>query len=93
MNIGNISEIIGSGAVVISVVYLAFQVRKQTEEARLAATRELAGQFAEVLAPLTQDKDFNELYLEAVRDYDSLPNPERLRMSAYLQRGFRLMEQ
>ena len=45
MNIGNISEIIGSAAVVISVVYLAFQVRKQTEEARLAATRDLAPKF------------------------------------------------
>jgi hypothetical protein len=32
-----VGEIIGAIAVVISVVYMAIQIRKQTEEARLSA--------------------------------------------------------
>jgi hypothetical protein len=39
--IGAVGEIVGAVAVVVSVIYLSVQVEKQTEEARLTATREL----------------------------------------------------
>ena len=42
---GAIGEIIGATAVVVSVIYLAVQIRGQTEQAKLAATRELMSNF------------------------------------------------
>ncbi len=41
--LGAIGEIVGATAVVISVIYLAVQIRKQTVESRLSATRDHVG--------------------------------------------------
>ena len=93
MNWGNLSEIIGSAAVVISVIHLAFQVRKQVEEARLAATRDLAAQFQEATKILAEDEKLIEIYQKGIADYDSLPDTERLRLSICLINTFRVIEQ
>ncbi|MGR8946690.1 MAG: hypothetical protein ACU84Q_01495 [Gammaproteobacteria bacterium] len=86
-------EIIGAGAVVISVFYLAFQVKKQTEESKLSASRELAALYHDLLGDVQNDKEFSELYLKAVQNYDELPNSERIRVALLFQRGFRILEQ
>jgi hypothetical protein len=57
--IGAVGEVFGAIAVVVSVIYLAIQVRKQTEEARLAATRELAAQFQSMVEPVAHDSGFS----------------------------------
>ena len=93
MNWGNLSEIIGSAAVVISVIYLAFQVRKQVQEARLAATRELAAQFQESVRLIAEDEKLAEIYQKGIADYDSLPSNERLRLSICFINTFRVIEQ
>jgi len=91
--IGAIGEVFGALAVVISVVYLAVQVRKQIEESRLSATRDLHEHYQTLLASLTSDPTLTDLYGKGVQDYDSLPNTERLRLSIYFQRLFRQLEQ
>jgi len=93
MNWGNISEIIGTVAVVVSVIYLAFQVRKQTEEARLAATRELSAQFQDTLRLYIEDEKFNEIYRNGIADYEALEEGDRLRFSMALVSSFRVLEQ
>ena len=60
--IGAVGEIIGAAAVVVSVFYLAAQVRKQTEEERLSATRELSELFLVTIGSVREDKEFAEIY-------------------------------
>ena len=91
--IGAVSEAAGAIAVMVSVVYLAVQVRKQTRESRFAATRELAAQFQDTLKEIIDDAGFAAIWLKGVQDYDSLPNVERIRVALYLQRVCRIMEQ
>jgi hypothetical protein len=90
---GAIGEVIGAAAVVISVIYLAVQVRRQTDQARLAATRELAGIYNETLTRLIDDPSLGEIWLKAASGYADLPNNERLRIASYYQRLLRFMEQ
>jgi hypothetical protein len=91
--ISAVSEALGSIAVMISVVYLAVQIRKQTHESMLAATRELAAQFQDALKEVIDDADFAAIWLKAVQDYDGRPGAERIRIGLFLQRVCRIMEQ
>ncbi len=90
---GAIGEVVGAAAVVISVVYLAVQVRRQTDQSRLAATRELASQYNNCLDRIIDGEKLGEIWLKAAENYDALPNAERLRMASLYQSLMRSMEQ
>jgi len=79
--IGAIGELIGAAAVVISVVYLAVQIRGQTSESRLAATRELSSKRTDAMKMVLADDGLLQVYLIALRDYESLEGEERLKAS------------
>jgi hypothetical protein len=91
--IGAFGEIAGAIGVIVSVIYLAVQVRKQTEESRLEATRSLAGQYQAAIGAVADDKELSEIWLKAIKDYESLQDSERLRASLQFQRLFRVLEQ
>ena len=79
--IGAIGELIGATAVVISVGYLAVQIRGQTSESRLAATRELSSKRTDVMKMALSDDALIKVYLKALRGYESLEGEERLKAS------------
>ncbi len=81
--IGAVGEIIGAAAVVISVIYLAIQIKRQTDQARLAATRELAVAWNEILRLPIEDEKFADLFLKAAPGYHALPNNERLNRAGF----------
>ena len=57
---GSIGEVIGGVAVIITLIYLARQIKAQTKEARLLATRDLARDWAEMLRFISgDDKNFD----------------------------------
>jgi len=89
---GAIGEMIGAVAVVASVIYLAVQIRKQTQEARLAATRDLATQFQAGLDLIVQDKELCAAWGKGVQNYLGLPDEERLRIALLMQRITRVLE-
>jgi hypothetical protein len=91
--IGAVGEIIGALAVVVSVVYLAAQVKKQTTESQLAATRELSTLYNDCLNPAFQEKEFSSLYLGAIQNYDDIPREDRFRIAMYIQKVCRMFEQ
>ena len=77
--IGAIGELIGASAVVISVIYLAVQIRRQTSESRLAATRELSTKRTDFMKMALSDEALLRVYLKALRGYESLEGEERLK--------------
>jgi len=91
--IGAIGEIVGAAAVVISVGYLAVQIGRQTDQSRLAATRELAAEWSQIMHSLMDNSELCEIFLRAAADYESLPNIERMKMAVLFQRVLRLLEQ
>lgn len=91
--VGAISETVGVVVVVTSVWYLAVQIRKQTDEARMTATRDLARDWNELNADLSRDPELIRLYREAIFDIDGLEDNERLQFGFLMNRGFRCFEQ
>ena len=91
--LGNIGEFLGGVAVIITLLYLALQIRKQSADAKLEATRALAGDYSLVLGQLVQDKELCQIYLRGIRDYMSLPDDDRIRLSLCFLRLTRAMEQ
>ncbi len=91
--LGAISETLGAAVVVASVWYLAIQIRKQTEEASMTATRELARDFNEIGADLTRDPELLRLYRSAIMDLDGLEDDDRLRIGFLFSRFFTCFEQ
>ena len=70
--ISTASEFVGAVAVVASVIYLATQIKRQTTESKLAATRDLSAKRVEGMQFLLGDEALSEIYLRAIDDYDSL---------------------
>jgi len=91
--IGAVGEIIGAAAVVVSVIYLALQIRAQNVESRLAATRDLASKRAEPLKLLVGDDAAIEVWLKAIRDYESLQGHDRMKASLMFNLIMRTSEQ
>ena len=91
--IGAISEAVGVAVVVASVWYLAVQIRKQTDEARMTATRDLARDWNEFNADLSRDPGLVRLYREAIFDIDGLEDNDRLQFGFLMNRCFRSFEQ
>jgi hypothetical protein len=87
---GAIAEALGALAVILSVLYLATQIRSQTREARLSATRDLSTEFRQVLESIALDHEYSEIYQAGIYDYEGLADNDRMRVS-YMLRSFLLI--
>lgn len=90
--IGALGETIGALAVIISLVYLALQIRAQTREARLQSSYQITEAFREAISSL-QDIQRATLTVKALKNIDSLDDSERLQFNAICQRYLRVWEQ
>jgi hypothetical protein len=90
--VGAIGETIGALAVVMSLVYLAIQIRIQNKEARLASVHEILVGFRETLHVFATG-DVAEVMAKANEDYESLSNSEFLRLLAGILPVLRLWEE
>ena len=73
---GAIGEIVGAMAVVLSLVYLAAQIRVQTRESKLAAMHDISIGFREVLDRFTSE---SVLFVDANNDWEQLTEAQRVR--------------
>ena len=87
-----LSSVIGTVAVVVSLVYLAIQVRNQNKESRLAAIHEISVAFRDSMTSLLND-DNASLILKANADVNSLNDNERLKVLVLAQRFLRVWEE
>jgi hypothetical protein len=90
---GAIAEGLGAIAVIMSVLYLALQIRAQTNEARLSATRELAREYRIATEHMFQDKELSGLHRIGIHDYKALGEDDRMRVAIMWFQIFRAMEQ
>ncbi|MEY2487945.1 MAG: hypothetical protein QOH39_3593 [Verrucomicrobiota bacterium] len=83
--ISAISQMIGSIAVVFSVLYLAIQVHRSTTVAKLAAQDSAAAALREVTKPFAENAELARLWRIGLEDLPSLPAEEQARFfhSAY----------
>lgn len=77
--IGAIGEIVGAGAVVLSLIYLGTQIRTQNAETRAAARRDFGTGLRESYLTFTEP-EMAEIWVKAKADFDTLTDPEKLRL-------------
>ena len=88
-----IGEIIASFAVVISLIYLAFQVKQNTSSLRMQTVHQLSSHYVEAQASLAHDKDLCEIYHRGVFKFDELDPLEQMRFSFKLASFLRIFDE
>ena len=91
--IGAIGEVLGATAVILTLVYLALQIRKSTLESQMAATRELAIELHKAMGACTADPVTTEIYLVGVREPSKLKYRDRYKFNMLCYRIFAILEQ
>ena len=80
-NIAYLGEIVGAVAVVISLIYLAIQVRQNTKAQRTENFSRALDRVAAMQASLSQDSDTAALFSKGVTDTANLAPNERIRFT------------
>lgn len=89
--IGAIGEIIGASAVVVSLVYLALQIRSQNIQAKLSALREMSRELRATTA-MFATHDMSDIFVRANEDYNSLSDAESVQLIVLTTNIFRAWE-
>jgi hypothetical protein len=76
--LGSLGEIIGSIAVIITLIVLVFQVRSARIELSSQLTREIKRDNNGTFHQLTQRPDLIDIHIRGQREYDSLSESEKL---------------
>ncbi|MDX1406234.1 MAG: hypothetical protein R3192_16975 [Woeseiaceae bacterium] len=82
--LGNLGEFIGAIGVVVTLVFLAIQIRHNTQAIRDESSRDMAQHTSEFLAPIIKDAEFAQIFREGLQDWNGLNDNDRLRLSMLL---------
>lgn len=90
--IGSLAEVVGAFAVVISLIYLAVQVRSGTRELRIT-TRDAAFQkLMEFNYYVMSDPELGWIFQSGCRDFQSLDEKDRARLVHAMYSFFKMFE-
>jgi hypothetical protein len=91
--VGAIAELLGAMAVVVSLLYLAAQVRGSTRQAKLDAGRDLAARISDVSLTVAADPELGELLVRGGADPERLKPGDQARFRGLMNSLFRGLEQ
>jgi len=80
--VSNYAEVFGAGAVIVSLIYLSFQIRANTREQRHRARYDQFEIQKSVYDSMIADQETTKVFLKGNRDYESLSDEERIRFGA-----------
>ncbi|MFL6301397.1 MAG: hypothetical protein ACJ71N_12410 [Terriglobales bacterium] len=89
----SLGQIISAIGVIVSVLYLAHQVRDSARATRLRAMRDMSGAFNRWLQSIADNPELAALYYRAIHDYSSIKGPDIVRFSALMDQMFRIYEE
>jgi hypothetical protein len=90
--ISAIGQLVGALAVVISLIYLAREVRSNARATRIAAGRSTLGFLNRFTQQITEHADLAELRDRGFKDFESLEGADRARFGSYMHAMFRTVE-
>lgn len=90
--ISSIAEVFGAAAVVISLIYVALQVRSTTEQNRAAMEQAIADRLNEALM-VASSSDLGSIVHRGMADFSDLDEAEKSRFTFYMAGWFRQFEQ
>ena len=87
-----IGQVVGAIAVVISLLYLATEVRSNARETRLASMRSLSDAINQYFKTCAEDADLAELWFRGIYDFQSIKGASLMRFSSLMDYLFRIYE-
>jgi len=78
-DLANIGQVIGAIAVVISLIYVALQIRQNTSAIRSATAQSVHEHFANWYQSFARDASLAEVGVKGLKDYSSLSEMEKAR--------------
>ena len=78
-DLANIGQVIGAIAVVISLIYVALEIRQNSNAVRSAAAQSVHEHFANWSHLIAADAELSRIAANGLRDYQSLSENERTR--------------
>lgn len=91
-DLGSIGEFVAAIATLVTLVYLALQIRQNTRSIRTSAYQETSRDIAESIDRLATDPEIARIWLAGARDYESLSREDRQRFGFYLTAVMRRYE-
>ena len=86
--ISAIGQVVGAIAVVVSLIYLANEVRRNTRETRDASMRWVSDNYTQWVRQVSGHPDLSELYYRGIQDFRSLKSGDLVRFSALMNQVF-----
>jgi hypothetical protein len=75
----NLAQVIGAIAVVISLFYVGFQIKRNTSAVRSATAQAIHNNYGDWYMNLMRDAELNRIGIKGLRDYSSLDEIEKAR--------------
>ena len=91
-DLGSLGEFVAAIATIATLIYLAIQIRQNTESTRTAAETAISQNLASWLAQGVNDPELGRIYDVAVSDPESLSDEETRRFLWYIAEYFVLLE-
>ncbi len=86
--LGSLGEFISGLAVVVTLVYLALQIRHNTRAVRSSMHQDMVESTLRIAESVSDNPDVGRIVLKANEDYDNLTKEEFVRFEAYAERVF-----
>lgn len=88
--LGNLGEFVGAIAVVVTLIYLATQIRQNTNALRMTAASERLERDYEIVLPLIESRSFAEIWLKGGDELSDLDAVDRQRLFFFERRAITL---
>src|SRR6266850_4595759 len=90
--ISAVGQMLGAMGVIISIIYLAAQIRNQNKESQRSAMNVLTTHWSDLNRTLVENSEMAALWLRALRSFDELDGPSKLKFGAHLGRFLRFAD-
>jgi hypothetical protein len=87
--ISAVGQMLGAIGLIISLIYLAIQIRSQKQERRNTAMNALVTHFSDLMRSQVENADLCEIWLRGLQDFDALDPASKLRFGSHLGRQLR----
>ena len=87
-----IGELVGLVVVIISLLYLAIQVKQNIYMMKIQANQEYSEQWSRIASDLKNDPELSEIWMRGLNDYDSMNKIDKFRFTMPVTDATRIWE-
>jgi len=91
-DLGALGEFIAAIATLVTLAYLAVQIRQNTKSIRASTFHDAVSDFAHGIEELNQDQELTRIFYAGLRDFEGLSQLERQRFATYFTAVLRRYE-